>query len=42
MWFMYGEDSAYVTHNVKWFLDNNYVDWWTVHDGLTLWPLWLP
>ena len=36
MWFMYGGDSAC---NVKWFLDTNYQDSWTVHDGLTLCPL---
>jgi hypothetical protein len=42
MWFMYGGDSACVTHNVKWFLDTNYHYSWTVHDGLTLCPLWLP
>ena len=25
MWFMYGGDSAYVTHNVKWFFDTSYI-----------------
>ena len=33
MWFMYGGDSACVTHNVKWFLDTIYQDSWAVHDG---------
>jgi hypothetical protein len=39
MWCMYGGSSAYVTYNVKWFLDTNYLDWGTVYNGLTLWPL---
>jgi hypothetical protein len=26
MWFMYGGDSAYVTHSVKWFLNTTYLD----------------
>ena len=26
MWLMYGGDSAYVTHNVKWFLNTTYLD----------------
>lgn len=39
MWFMYGGDSAYVTHNVKWFLDTNYQDSWTLHNVLNLCPL---
>jgi hypothetical protein len=26
MWFMYGGNSAYVTCNVKWFLDTNCLD----------------
>ena len=42
MWFMYGGDSTYVIHNVKWLLNTTYLDWWTVHDGLTLWSLSLP